>query len=83
MAGECECRPPAGADHVGRRQQGRDQLRVRLAVGGDQGAVGQRDAQVLGLRSADADVLQVGAAALVAELASPQVPWEAKDDPIT
>ena len=40
---------PAGAEDVGGRQQRRDQVGVGLAGGGDQGAVGERDAGVLGL----------------------------------
>src|SRR6516225_3030471 len=44
-------------------------IRAGLAVGGHEGAVGQGDAQVLGLRAVRADGLHAGAAALVAGLA--------------
>src|SRR5215213_1091878 len=55
---------PAGAEDIGRRQQGWDQILIRLAVGGDEGAVGQRDPHQLGLRR-DA-VVPVDAVGLVA-----------------
>ena len=40
---------PAGAEHVGGGQQARDQVVVGQVGGGDQGAVGERDAQPFGL----------------------------------
>ena len=40
---------PAGAQHVGGGQQARDQVVGGQLGGGDQGAVGERDAQQLGL----------------------------------
>ena len=40
---------PAGAEHVGGGQQRGDQVGVGLPGGGDEGAVGERDAGVLGL----------------------------------
>ena len=45
---------PAGAQDVGGRQQARDQVVGWHLRGGDQGAVGQRDAQQGGLRAARA-----------------------------
>ena len=42
---------PAGAEHVGGGQQGRDQLRVRLSRRRHQRAVGVRDAGLLRLRA--------------------------------
>ena len=47
---------PAGAEHVGCGEQRRDQVGVGLAGGGDEGAVGQRDAGVLGLGAVAAPV---------------------------
>src|SRR4029453_9434376 len=40
---------PAGAEHIGGGQQARDQVVGRELGGGDQGAVGQRDARGVGL----------------------------------
>jgi hypothetical protein len=60
---------PAGAEHVGCREQARDQVVIWSAGRGDQGAVGQRDAQVSGLGSARADILAVHAGGLVPGLA--------------
>jgi hypothetical protein len=57
---------PAGAHDVGAGQQGGDVLVVGPLGGGDQGAVGQQDADVLGLAAARADELAVQAVALVA-----------------
>jgi hypothetical protein len=60
---------PAGAEHIGGGQQARDQVVRRKLGGGDQGAVGQRDPQVLGLGTLGADGLPVDAGGLVAGLA--------------
>ena len=54
---------PAGAEHVGGGQQRRDQVGVGLPRGGDEGAVGVRDAGLLGL-GADAGVHELGVHAL-------------------
>ena len=54
---------PAGAQHVGGGQQRRDEVVVRLPGRGDQGAVGVRDARLLGL-GADAGVHELGVHAL-------------------
>jgi hypothetical protein len=48
---------PAGAEHVGGGQQAPDQIVRGNVGGGDQGAVGQGDAQVLGLGAVGADGL--------------------------
>jgi len=60
---------PAGAEHVRGGQQVRDQRIIRQAGGGDKCPVGERDTQVLRLRAAGADVLDVHAPALVASQA--------------
>jgi hypothetical protein len=60
---------PAGAEHVGGGEQARDQAVIRSAGRGDQGAVGQRDPQIFGLRSERADGLAVDAGGLVTGLA--------------
>jgi hypothetical protein len=60
---------PAGAEHVGGGEQARDQVVGRDVRGGDEGAVGQGDAQVLGLGADGADGLAVQARALVPGLA--------------
>ena len=60
---------PAGAEHIGGRQQARNQVLLRRAGGRDQRAVRQRHPQVLGLSPARPDVLHMHAAALVAGLA--------------
>jgi hypothetical protein len=58
---------PAGAEDVGGGQQRRDEVGVRLARGGDQGAVGERDAHALGLSAAGGtEDLPVHAGGLVA-----------------
>jgi hypothetical protein len=57
---------PAGAEHVGGREQTRDQVVGRHLGGGDEGAVGQRDAGVLGLRAGGGAGLPVDAVGLVA-----------------
>ncbi len=46
---------PAGAEHVGRGEEARDQVGGREIGGGDEGAVGERDAGVLGLGADRAD----------------------------
>ena len=45
---------PAGAEHVGCREQRRDEVGVGLPGRGDEGAVGERDAGVLGLGAVEA-----------------------------
>jgi hypothetical protein len=57
---------PAGAEHVGGREQARDQIVGRGVGGGDEGAVGKRDAQQLRLRAQGAHRYAVDAGALVA-----------------
>ena len=57
---------PAGAEHVGGGHQRRDQVGVRAARGGDQGAVGERDAGELGLGADGAHQDAVHAVRLVA-----------------
>jgi hypothetical protein len=59
---------PAGAEHVGGGQQAPDQIVRGDLGGGDQGAVGQRDPQGLGLGAVGADGLLVEARGLVAGL---------------
>ena len=44
-----DCTEPAGAENIGGSQQAGDQVQVRLTGRGDQGAVCQGDAQVIGL----------------------------------
>ena len=60
---------PAGAEHVGGRHQRRDEVRVGHARGGDEGAVGERDAGQLGLGAEGAHQDPVHAVRLVAGLA--------------
>ena len=60
---------PAGAEHVGGRHQRRDEVRVRLPGGRDEGAVGERDAGQLGLGAEGAHQDAVHAVRLVAGLA--------------
>ena len=55
---------PAGAQHVRRRQVAGDQIGRREVGGGDEGAVGERDAGVLGLRADLAHQLAVDARAV-------------------
>ena len=58
---------PAGAEHVGGGQEVGDQIVGRHLRGGDQGAVGKRDAHPLGLGAAcGAEDLTVDAGGLVA-----------------
>jgi hypothetical protein len=57
---------PAGAEHIGRRQQPRDVVVGRDVGRGDQGAVGQGDAQQVGLGAESAHRDAVDAGALVA-----------------
>ena len=62
----CDRGEPAGAEHVGGRQQTRDEIVGGDVGGGDEGAVGQRDVQQLGLRAQGAHRDPVDAGALVA-----------------
>ena len=57
---------PAGAEHVGGREQARDHVVRRHARRRDQGAVGERDAGVLGLCAGGGTGLPVDARRLVA-----------------
>ena len=57
---------PAGAQDVGGGEEARDQVGVGDLRGGDEGAVGKRDAGVLGLGADRPDGLAVDAGALVA-----------------
>jgi hypothetical protein len=57
---------PAGPEHIGGGQQAREQIVRREVGGGDQGSVGQRDPQQLGLGAAGAHGLLVDAGGLVA-----------------
>ena len=59
-------REPAGAEHVGGGEEVRDQVASGNVGGGDEGAVGERDAGVLGLGADGAHELAVEAGALVA-----------------
>src|SRR5438105_1110919 len=60
---------PAGAEHVGGGEETRDQLCRRYVGGGHEGAVGERNARQLRLRSDGAHELAVDARTLVAGLA--------------
>ena len=60
---------PAGAEDIGCREQGGDQVGVGLAGRGDEGAVGEGDAGVLGLGADRAHHHVVHAAGLVTGLA--------------
>jgi hypothetical protein len=60
---------PARAEHIGGGQQAREQVVGREVGGGDQGAVGQRDPQQLGLGTQGAHGRTLAAGALVAGLA--------------
>jgi hypothetical protein len=57
---------PPRAEHVGGREQARDQVVGGDVRGGDEGAVGKRDAQQLGLGAQGAHGYAVDAGALVA-----------------
>jgi hypothetical protein len=57
---------PAGAKHIGGSEEARHQVRVGNPGGGDQGALGQRHPQPLGLGAARGGRLAVDAGALVA-----------------
>src|SRR5205823_11413719 len=60
------CAEPAGPEHIGGREQARDQVIRRDLWCGDEGAVGEGDAQPLGLRAQRAHRDAVDAGALVA-----------------
>jgi hypothetical protein len=57
---------PGGAEHVGGGEETRDQVCRGQVGGGHEGAVGQRNAEGLGLGAKDSDRLAVDARALVA-----------------